>query len=240
MPADTKTTCDAIPIAPTITATDNCSTAIEVIANETRTEGDCPNSFTLSRVWTATDECGNEVSFTQTIGVADNEAPILSALPSDLTVDGKQGELVPEVAVVTATDNCTTDIQVIFDEQSRQEGCGSVITREWTATDECGNTISGRQIITVIDGFSPVIEPEVISICAGAEMEISVLPNDDIYEYSWTSEGGQFSTTTDAVTVFSADELGQYVVTAVVTNRTRIVIYGLDQMDLLLLNRILN
>jgi len=38
-------------------------------------------------------------------------------------------------------------------------------------------------------------------------------------EYSWSTEGGQLSTINSPVTVFTANDLGQYLVTVVVTNR---------------------
>ncbi|MBC8884403.1 hypothetical protein H9X57_16585 [Flavobacterium piscinae] len=43
-----------------LTATDNCGSA-EVSYKETRTDGNCPSNYTLVRVWTAEDECGNTV-----------------------------------------------------------------------------------------------------------------------------------------------------------------------------------
>jgi hypothetical protein len=61
LPADVTVQCDAVTPAVTLTATDNCGDAI-VTFNEVRTDGACPNAYTLTRTWTATDECGNTPS----------------------------------------------------------------------------------------------------------------------------------------------------------------------------------
>ncbi|MFK5880410.1 MAG: hypothetical protein QM478_13050, partial [Flavobacteriaceae bacterium] len=52
---DVTVECDAVPTADTLTGFDNCGTAT-VTFNETRTDGSCANDYTLTRVWTATDE----------------------------------------------------------------------------------------------------------------------------------------------------------------------------------------
>ena len=79
-------------------------------------EGDCGN--TIINYWIATDICGNQTSFTQTIGFSDNTAPVLSATPADLELEC--GSTLPEAPVITATDDCGGDIEVIY-----SEGAGS-------------------------------------------------------------------------------------------------------------------
>mgnify|MGYP001218840194 CR=1 FL=1 len=56
VPANVTVQCNNIPGAGTATATDNCDTDVSVAYNgETRTNGSCPDSYTLTRRWTATD-----------------------------------------------------------------------------------------------------------------------------------------------------------------------------------------
>ena len=70
----------------------------------------CPQSYQLLRTFTATDECGNSTSATQTITIQDTTAPTFNeALPMDMTVECDQ---VPEMAMLTATDNCQ-DVTVL-------------------------------------------------------------------------------------------------------------------------------
>ncbi|MHC0442386.1 gliding motility-associated C-terminal domain-containing protein, partial [Flavobacterium sp. 3-210] len=61
--------CDTIPPAQTLTATDNCGIAT-VAFNEQKIDGDCASRYSLIRTWTASDQCGNQTSFTQTVNVA--------------------------------------------------------------------------------------------------------------------------------------------------------------------------
>ncbi|MEL1248587.1 gliding motility-associated C-terminal domain-containing protein, partial [Flavobacterium helocola] len=69
LPEDAYANCDGIPVAPTLTAIDNCGTAT-VTYTETEVEGDCSNRYSLIREWTATDECGNQTTHTQTVYLA--------------------------------------------------------------------------------------------------------------------------------------------------------------------------
>jgi gliding motility-associated-like protein len=166
-PANIIVECDDIPVAETLTATDDCDTAT-VSVSDTRTDGNCENNYTLARTWTATDECGNTSVHTQIITVQDTTAPeFVETLPRDVTVECDD---IPEVADITATDNCgdavVTAVDVITDGD-----CPSnySIARTWTATDECGLTNTYTQIITVQDTTAPVptttFEAEVDASC---------------------------------------------------------------------------
>ncbi len=56
----------------------------------------------------------------------------------------------------SATDNCTASPDITFGDSS-SGGCPEVITRTWTAEDDCGNVATCDQIITVQDTTDPVI-----------------------------------------------------------------------------------
>ena len=83
------------------TATDNCGEVSIEVVSET-TSGDCTGEYTITRTFTATDDCGNSTSATQTITVQDTTAPELS-IPADYTAECSD-ELVMDDA--TASDNC--------------------------------------------------------------------------------------------------------------------------------------
>ena len=62
VPGDETVECDAVPSPPAVTATDNCDPSPVVSFNETITPGSCTDTFTVTRVWSATDDCGNIAS----------------------------------------------------------------------------------------------------------------------------------------------------------------------------------
>ncbi|MBC8884404.1 hypothetical protein H9X57_16590 [Flavobacterium piscinae] len=158
LPMDMTVECDAVPMAMTLTATDNCGSA-EVSYKETRTDGNCPSNYTLVRVWTAEDECGNTTVHTQTITVQDTTAPaFVEDLPMDMTVEC---DAVPMAMTLTATDNCGS-ASVEYGEIRNDGNCPSnyTLVRTWTAMDECGNTTVHTQTITVQDTSAPAFVEE--------------------------------------------------------------------------------
>jgi HYR domain-containing protein len=156
VPVDISVECDMIPEPAIVTAIDNCDMAVEVTFNESIQNGTCPDNFSISRTWTATDNCGNQSAASQTIQVNDTTPPVLSGVPANLTVECGN---VPPAANVTATDNCVPNIMVIFEEEIETGNCAEDITviRTWTATDNCGNTVSAQQVITSTDTEAPVL-----------------------------------------------------------------------------------
>lgn len=157
-PADATVECDAVPTAPTLTAIDDCDGVVDVGFDEVRTDGDCPNNYTLTRTWTAVDECGNDVEHVQVLTVQDTKAPeFVGDLPEDATVEC---DAVPAAPTLTATDNCADAVVVDFDEVRTDGTCADsyTLTRTWTATDDCGNTAVHVQTLNVEDNQPPVFD----------------------------------------------------------------------------------
>ncbi|MBK8968294.1 MAG: HYR domain-containing protein [Lewinellaceae bacterium] len=148
-----------VPAVPSVSATDNCQAPIVVDFSEVEIPGTCPNQYTITRTWSVQDDCGNATSFVQTINVSDTEAPVLSGLPTDAVVNVECSEDVPAVPVVSATDNCQAPIVVDFSEVEAPGSCANqyVITRTWSAQDDCGNAASFVQTINVNDDIAPSI-----------------------------------------------------------------------------------
>ena len=145
-PANTTADCNNIPAAATITASSSCIANVNVNFVENIIPGACENSFTIERTWSTDAGCGNGVSHTQLIEVSDTQAPILAGIPADLTVDC---DAAPAPATPTASDNCDANVDITFNESVAQNGCETIITRTWTATDNCGNATDASQTITV-------------------------------------------------------------------------------------------
>ena len=162
---------DPIPAVATVTASDNCPGTVTVTFAQTTTPGSCPQAQTITRRWTATDVAGNSAQYTQTISIVDNVKPVLSATPADVTIACTVA--LPTAPTVTATDNCDTNVPVSFNETIVNGACpqNKTVTRTWTATDDCGNSTSAVQVISVVDNVPPVFNqplPANITIsCAG-------------------------------------------------------------------------
>ncbi|WP_415580131.1 gliding motility-associated C-terminal domain-containing protein, partial [Flavobacterium longum] len=153
-PADITVSCDAVPTAATLTASDNCNGGATVTMSESTNTGACAGSYTLVRTWTATDVCGNVATAVQNITVIDMTSPTFDqAIPANITVEC---DAIPTAAVLTATDNCGT-ATVAMTETTTPGACPSsyTLTRTWIATDVCGNPTTGQQVITVIDSTAP-------------------------------------------------------------------------------------
>ena len=87
VPADEAVSCEAIPNAPILTATDNCDTDVAVDYLEWRENGVCENNYTITRKWSAIDACGNEAIGMQILTVYDNTCLLYtSPSPRDATL----------------------------------------------------------------------------------------------------------------------------------------------------------
>ena len=148
-------------------ATDDCDSDVEITFVDNGSLDDCQGG-SITRTWTATDDCGNTSTATQTVTrVADTESPVLSGIGSDIFVDCDESYTFSDPS---ATDNCDSDVVITFVDNGDLDVCdGSAgITRTWTATDDCGNTSTGSQTVyrnpdveaPVISGVGPNIDVE--------------------------------------------------------------------------------
>jgi gliding motility-associated-like protein/uncharacterized repeat protein (TIGR01451 family) len=136
-------------------ATDNCSAPVITIANTTNGTG-C--NYTITRTFTATDACGNTATAAQIITVHDNTVPILTNIPTNVTVDchGNMPTTTPSVS-----DVCDPNPRLTMTQTTTDSTCYNrkTVVRTWTATDACGNTATASQTIKVYDNVAPVITP---------------------------------------------------------------------------------
>ncbi|MBL0316731.1 MAG: T9SS type A sorting domain-containing protein [Flavobacteriales bacterium] len=150
--AEITVECDAVPAAAEVTATDNCQEIVNVEYAQSIEPGNCPGYYTISRNWYATDSCGNDVAFNQIIHVQDTTAPEFD--PYDFYAHIECDEI---PAVITAHDNCGEATVVVIEEVLNSGGCLGVYHRVYEATDECGNTATAEQYISILDTTAPVI-----------------------------------------------------------------------------------
>jgi hypothetical protein len=145
LPADMAHSCDESPDYGMATAED-CEGSVDVTLTESTIAGSCASQYTIERVFTATDNCGNTTTATQTIQVVDDAAPVFVSVPEDATYE--VGVDVP-TTLAEATDNCGSVNVDFFDVSDASAGVFTTITRTFIATDECGNTAEAIQTIIV-------------------------------------------------------------------------------------------
>ncbi len=160
-------------------ATDLCDAELDYSVSAVLVSGGCIGTWI--RTWTATDDCGNATEFEQTVVMYDNGDPFFTSFPADVTIDldatcsanfvvsETGGE--PEAAdncdacfdqnlVITYVDtrvlDCGSVVEVTEGDDSIIEYMGSsTVTRTWTVTDQCGNSTSQDQIISLVDVTAP-------------------------------------------------------------------------------------
>ena len=173
IPSDVTVQCDAIPVAQTLAASDNCDADVTVTFAETNTKPTtgCVDNYTIKRVWTATDNCGNKTTRTQNIQVIDTKSPEFINPPADITIECDVP--VPVQVIPQATDNCDLSVTVTYiGEQVQQVICPRILIRTWQATDNCGNTKQTSQRITIQDTKAPVFT----SVPANVTVDCASIP----------------------------------------------------------------
>ena len=113
----------------------------------------------IEREWIVVDNCGNEsdpciqyIEYTE-----DKNPPILLDCPVNMNLGCNPSEI-PEPPVLRAEDMCL-NAAIDFSEALESDGCDYLLTRTWTAVDDCGNTSiqCSQQISYQIDTIAPVI-----------------------------------------------------------------------------------
>ena len=148
VPAGGDVGCDAFPDGfGTPEASDACG-SVTITSSDSNDPSTCDVDFNITRTWTATDECGNVATASQTLIVwPDTEAPTVTFVPADYTITCPE---VPVFGEPTVTDNCTGVTMTM--ETTATGACPAAYstTKTWTFVDGCGNAISVSQTITVL------------------------------------------------------------------------------------------
>lgn len=136
------------------TGTDNCFPPAlppgSIRYDDFETPG-CGLTFLVDRIWTATDDCGNEASMPdlQQLRVVDTTPPEITC-PVDTVILWNEDAGPANQGSAGGSDQCSQDlaVEVGFSDQTTPGVCRSrEIDRTWTATDPCGlSTPCGQRI----------------------------------------------------------------------------------------------
>ena len=125
--------------------------------------GKCESEYSIFRIWTATDSCGNSAQCSQSITVVDTTPPVVS----ECSADGGSLDANCEGVVTfsaTISDNCCLDLKSIFVNTFVFNGSASQLGQAtWKATEIGDNTyrIDGSVAYAVLGDCSADIRVEV-------------------------------------------------------------------------------
>jgi gliding motility-associated-like protein len=180
-PADLTIECtESIPTY-IVEATDNCDQVVEVMmvdSTSTQSDNEC---YTITRTWVANDNCGNSEITTQILTIIDTIAPVFVNVPADASIACT--DAIPTYTI-TATDNCDTNVEVIMTDSTSTQSNNDcyVITRTWTATDNCGNVELFTHELMIIDDINPSFTNEPMNVtieCTDAIPTFDVIATDN-------------------------------------------------------------
>jgi hypothetical protein len=133
----------------------------------------CPAVRIFRRTWTATDDCTNSASCSQTITFVDTTPPMITTCPTNQDL-GSNPTNIPacNVADVVATDNCGTPTITCASFDGPVIDCVHYRTNVYSATDACHNSSTCRQVLSWTQDpppqltiSRPVHPPNRVEIC---------------------------------------------------------------------------
>lgn len=160
-----------------IEASDNCSEPVVEFVSDESDGGTCPE--TITRTYSITDECDNQILLTQTITIGDDQPPVFVNPPSNITINCAAE--IPEIPELEYTDNCIAG-GTVEGTVTGPSGDPPVVTWTWSITDECDNKTSVTVTITITETENETQLTDIF--CTGDEY---VLPDGSI-----TTTGGTF------------------------------------------------
>ena len=162
-------------------ATDNCDPNVlgpegEGATDTTIIEGECFGEFTVFLTFELEDQSGNTISYIQEIIAVDTVPPSFVYFPEDTVLSCEAGWPQPtdsSIWLATAEDNFCP-FGVTWNDSIVQGDCpgDSLLYRTFTAIDDCANTTSQVQVISIVDTIGPAFSmvPDDTLIACGANL----------------------------------------------------------------------
>ncbi|MCK7591354.1 HYR domain-containing protein, partial [Subsaxibacter sp. CAU 1640] len=218
-PANISVTNDAGNCSATVTwtpptAADNCSQTL----TSSHSPGDTFALGTTTVTYTSTDAAGNIDTCSFDITVSDNENPVISGCPANISVANDAGNCSAAVSWTppTASDNCSQTLTSSYSPGDTFALGTTTVT--YTSTDAAGNLDTCSFDITVSDNENPVISgcPANITVandagnCSAAVSWTAPTASDNCSQTltSSHSPGDTFALGTTTVTYTSTDAAG--------------------------------
>lgn len=207
------------------TISDNCSANGDMTITQTPSAGTSLTAGTYSVEISATDECGNTNSCTVSVTVTNNEVITITNTPGDVTIACDESTHPSNTGSYTATTSCGAGGLVInYTDAVTAGSCAnaSVIERTWSATDNCGNSETHVQIITIQDNTAPVVacgqstdqistgsgSAAVPNYISGASFSDNCSANGDLIISQNPAAGTSLTPGTHTIEVLAEDECG--------------------------------
>ena len=153
-PADIVVDCNSIPTgAPSIDFTNNafgnCLIQGSLQPSQIGNPDVCGGTYSF--IWQGTDECGNNLTHTQNVTISPPPPPVFINPPVDQILSCNSILTAPSNLSYSnfETGSCLVNGSVAPTQSGNIDICGGTITYNWTFTDQCNNTISHTQNITV-------------------------------------------------------------------------------------------
>ncbi len=173
---------------------DNCTAIADLVVSHTDNieDGSCYGETIIRRAWRVTDLCGNvsdAADSIQTIVVRDTTSPVIVGPIDDIEVEGCDATAVPEAYssieelrshTAGVSDNCSDDAHLTLSVSTAAPtgSCDKTVIRTYTVTDDCGNSTSIDQTITIT--YPTMVVPVSDTLPGVCESDAVVPPDDAI------------------------------------------------------------
>ncbi|MDO6473008.1 Calx-beta domain-containing protein [Maribacter sp. 1_MG-2023] len=151
LPQDSYAAHDNIPVAPVLSANDNCDSNSTVTFDETYIGDNTSTSYTIIRTWTTNDCAGNNTSHTQYIYVSESGNPIGISI-NDVTVNEDAGTAVLEITHTGTVSGGFTLNYATADDTALQPG--DYVSASNTTVSFAGTNNEVRQVTITINDDS--------------------------------------------------------------------------------------
>ncbi len=157
LPVDLVVECgDAIPEYVPVWS-DNCASYEDLTLTAMSSIGFDGCNQIINTSWSATDNCNNTTTVSRIVTIVDTTAPEFTYVPENATYECDELYALEDAI---ATDVCDSEVEVTSEVVETPGDCPAerILTITFTASDDCGNTATAQQVITIEDTTAPAFD----------------------------------------------------------------------------------